>query len=235
MNPRSPTSTRRPSASTSPRTCWQPTPAAPPRLPSSTTSGTLSYGQLDERARRLAAGLRALGLKREERVLLLMLDGTDWPVAFLGRDVRRPGAGGREHAADRRRLRLHARAQPRAGGAGVGRAAAGADRRHGQSDHEVGKVIVSRPVAPLHPAEVEFEAFLAGAGTADPARRHRPRRPGFWLYSSGSTGRPKGTVHSHANPYWTASCTARACWACAKTMSASRPPSCSSPTAWATR
>jgi len=24
------------------------------------------------------------------------------------------------------------------------------------------------------------------------------------LYSSGSTGRPKGTVHSHANPYWTA-------------------------------
>jgi len=31
-----------------------------------------------------------------------------------------------------------------------------------------------------------------------------PDDPGFWLYSSGSTGRPKGTVHSHANPYWTA-------------------------------
>ncbi len=31
-----------------------------------------------------------------------------------------------------------------------------------------------------------------------------PDHPGFWLYSSGSTGRPKGTVHSHANPYWTA-------------------------------
>ncbi|MGA0926931.1 MAG: benzoate-CoA ligase family protein, partial [Burkholderiaceae bacterium] len=31
-----------------------------------------------------------------------------------------------------------------------------------------------------------------------------PDSPGFWLYSSGSTGRPKGTVHSHANPYWTA-------------------------------
>jgi benzoate-CoA ligase len=26
----------------------------------------------------------------------------------------------------------------------------------------------------------------------------------FWLYSSGSTGKPKGTVHTHANPYWTA-------------------------------
>ena len=31
-----------------------------------------------------------------------------------------------------------------------------------------------------------------------------PDDPGFWLYSSGSTGRPKGTVHTHANPYWTA-------------------------------
>ena len=47
-------------------------------------SGSLSYGQLEDRVRRLAAGLRALGLKREERVLLLMHDGLDWPVAFLG-------------------------------------------------------------------------------------------------------------------------------------------------------
>jgi benzoate-CoA ligase len=71
-------------------------------------------------------------------------------------------------------------------------------------DHEVSKVIVSRPVAPLHPAEVELEAFLAAqAPQSRPAATHRDD-PGFWLYSSGSTGRPKGTVHSHANPYWTA-------------------------------
>jgi len=36
------------------------------------------------------------------------------------------------------------------------------------------------------------------------AENTSPDSPGFWLYSSGSTGRPKGTVHSHANPYWTA-------------------------------
>ena len=47
-------------------------------------AGALSYGELDDRVRRLAAGLRALGIRREERVLLLMLDGTDWPVSFLG-------------------------------------------------------------------------------------------------------------------------------------------------------
>ena len=46
--------------------------------------GTLTYGELDERVRRVAAGLRAQGIKREERVLLLMHDCNDWPVSFLG-------------------------------------------------------------------------------------------------------------------------------------------------------
>src|ERR1041384_5666989 len=45
---------------------------------------TLTYGQLDEKIRRMSAGLRALGVKRRERVLILMEDTTDWPVAFLG-------------------------------------------------------------------------------------------------------------------------------------------------------
>ena len=36
--------------------------------------GALTFGQLDERVRRMAAALRAQGLRREERVLVLMLD-----------------------------------------------------------------------------------------------------------------------------------------------------------------
>jgi benzoate-CoA ligase len=46
--------------------------------------GTLRYGELEDRARRFAAALREHGLRREERVLLLMLDCNEWPVAFLG-------------------------------------------------------------------------------------------------------------------------------------------------------
>jgi benzoate-CoA ligase len=166
--------------------------------------GALSYGALEERARRLAAGLRSLGLRREERVLLLMLDGNDWPVSFLGAMYAGvvPVAVNTLLTADDYAYMLeHSRAQavlvsgallPALNSALV------------KADHEVEKVIVSRPVAPLHPAEVDFEAFLqAHAPQARPAATGADD-PAFWLYSSGSTGRPKGTVHSHANPYWTA-------------------------------
>ena len=44
----------------------------------------VSYAELDARVRRCAAGLLALGLKREERVLMVMHDSIDFPVAFLG-------------------------------------------------------------------------------------------------------------------------------------------------------
>ncbi|MEK9719999.1 MAG: AMP-binding protein, partial [Quisquiliibacterium sp.] len=46
--------------------------------------GSLRYGELAEQVRRFAAAMRASGIKREERVLLLMHDCSHWPVAFLG-------------------------------------------------------------------------------------------------------------------------------------------------------
>jgi len=166
--------------------------------------GTLSYGALDERVRRVAAGLRSLGLKREERVLLLMHDCNDWPVSFLGAmhaGIVPVAVNTLLTADDYAYMLEHSRAQavlvsgallPALNAAMV------------KSDHEVQKVVVSRPVAPLHPAEVEFEAFVQAHAPAPRAASTSPDDPGFWLYSSGSTGRPKGTVHSHANPYWTA-------------------------------
>ena len=47
-------------------------------------SRRLSYGELAERVARFAGLLQGLGLRREERVLLLQHDTVDWPVAFLG-------------------------------------------------------------------------------------------------------------------------------------------------------
>jgi benzoate-CoA ligase len=166
--------------------------------------GVLSYAELDQRVRAVAAGLRALGIKREERVLLLMLDDAHWPVAFLGAMYAGvvPVAVNTLLTADDYAYMLeHSRAQaalvsgallPTLNSALI------------KSDHEVQRVIVSHPAAPPHPSEIDFEAFVAGqAPLKKPAATHGDD-PGFWLYSSGSTGRPKGTVHSQANPYWTA-------------------------------
>ena len=166
-------------------------------------AGTLTYGDLVHRVRSLAAGLRSLGIRREERVLLLMHDCNDWPVSFLGAMYAGlvPVAVNTLLTPDDYAYMLeHSRAQAvLVSGALLPTLTAAMIK----SDHEVAKVIVSKPAAPLHPAEVEFESFLqAHTPMAKPAPT-RADDPGFWLYSSGSTGRPKGTVHSHANPYWT--------------------------------
>ena len=177
-------------------------------------AGALSYGVLADRVRRMAAGLRGLGLRREERVLLLMQDCNDWPVAFLGAMYAGlvPVAVNTLLTADDYAYMLeHSRAQAVLVSGALLPALNAAMTR---SDHEVGTVIVSRPqaplhaapsdVSPLHPAEVEFEAFLQAHTPAARPAATGADDPAFWLYSSGSTGRPKGTVHSHANPYWTA-------------------------------
>jgi hypothetical protein len=44
----------------------------------------LSYRELEEAARRFAGLLGDLGIRREERIVLFMLDTVELPVAFLG-------------------------------------------------------------------------------------------------------------------------------------------------------
>src|SRR5208282_5141873 len=43
-----------------------------------------TYGELAERVERFGHVLRSLGIRREERVLICLLDTIDWPTAFLG-------------------------------------------------------------------------------------------------------------------------------------------------------
>jgi len=47
-------------------------------------AGQYTFAELAERVNRFGSGLQALGLQMEERVLIAMLDGIDWPTAFLG-------------------------------------------------------------------------------------------------------------------------------------------------------
>src|SRR5271165_1165373 len=46
--------------------------------------GSWTYGELADRVNRFGAALRAKGIRREERILICLLDTIDWPTAFLG-------------------------------------------------------------------------------------------------------------------------------------------------------
>ncbi|HWS05347.1 MAG TPA: AMP-binding protein, partial [Burkholderiaceae bacterium] len=165
--------------------------------------GTLTYGQLEEQVRRCAAGLRAIGLRREDRVLLLMHDSTDWPVAFLGALYAGvvPVAVNTLLTNDDYAFMLR---DSRAQAALVSAALLPTlQATLAQGGHEVGAVVVSRAGAALPDGCTAFDAMLAAQTLADAADTHADE-PAFWLYSSGSTGKPKGTVHTQANLYWTA-------------------------------
>jgi benzoate-CoA ligase len=166
--------------------------------------GTLSYGELEDRARRLGAALLASGVQREERVLLLMLDSSDWPVGFLGCLYAGlvPVAVNTLLTADDYAYML--------GHCGA-RAAlvSGAllpmlQEARGKAPNALKTLFVSQPAGPLPEGAQEFEAAIAAhSPLAEPAATG-PQDHAFWLYSSGSTGKPKGTVHVHGSPWWTA-------------------------------
>src|SRR6195256_935066 len=48
------------------------------------TVSELTYGDLQQQSRRVANMLRRLGVRREERIAMIMLDTTDFPSVFLG-------------------------------------------------------------------------------------------------------------------------------------------------------
>ena len=168
-------------------------------------AGSLSYGELSQQVRRLAGALQDLGLRREERVLLLMHDCNDWPVSFLGAmyaGIVPVAVNTLLTAEDYSYMLQHSRAQA------VLVSAALLPVLHSamEQPHDVKHVIVSRPSSALTGSVPHHElgGLLAQASEAKDAAPTMSDDPGFWLYSSGSTGRPKGTLHTHANPYWTA-------------------------------
>lgn len=171
-------------------------------------TGRMSYAGLADQARRFATALTTLGVRREERVLLLMQDCNDWPVAFLGSlyaGVVPVAVNTLLTANDYAYMLEHSRAQA----AIISPALLNVLQSAMQTArHEVKHIIVSGDaagnVADGVPAGRPMTQLLASAApSTSPANTQRDDI-GFWLYSSGSTGRPKGTAHTHGNLYWTA-------------------------------
>ncbi|MBO9648438.1 MAG: benzoate-CoA ligase family protein [Variovorax sp.] len=166
--------------------------------------GALGYGQLEDRARRLAAALLSDGVQRGDRVLLLMLDSSDWPVCFLGGLYAGvvPVAVNTLLTPDDYAYMLEHSGATAAMVSGALLPALQAAMAKGTN--QVRKLFVSQPTAALPENARNLDSAIAAQQPLASPAGTSPEDHAFWLYSSGSTGKPKGTVHTHANPWWTA-------------------------------
>ena len=165
--------------------------------------GELAYGELEDRARRLATALLAMGLRREERVLLLMLDCNEWPVSFLGclyAGVVPVAVNTLLTADDYAYMLGHSRARAMLVSGALLPVLTEAMARQPADPRPL---IVAQPPGGVPAGGHDFSALLATHAPAPEPAATAPDEAAFWLYSSGSTGKPKGTVHTHANAWWT--------------------------------
>jgi benzoate-CoA ligase len=168
-------------------------------------AGRYSYGELSQRVNRCANAWRRLGLRTEDRVVLLLHDSIDFPTAFLG--AIRAGivpipCNTLLTAADYEYLLADSRARAVVVSAPLAPAIAPLAARLDALEH----VIVSGGAGDGSPA---FAAWIAGESADAPVAATTADDICFWLYSSGSTGAPKGTVHVHASMIQTAELYAR--------------------------
>ncbi|TAL53259.1 benzoate-CoA ligase family protein [Pandoraea sp.] len=167
-------------------------------------TSVLSYGELAERMRRCAGALRALGIHPEERVLLVMQDTVELPVAFLGAlyaGIVPVVVNTLLGAADYAYMLGHCHARAAIVSGPLLDTVQQALAQSGQADC---RLIVAEPSIAMPATVPVFSELIAAATPVAQAVDTSADDIAFWLYSSGSTGRPKGTVHTHANLYWTA-------------------------------
>ena len=164
----------------------------------------LTWTDLQTLVGRAAAGLSDLGVRREERVLMVMDDTPAFPATFLGA------------------LRIGAVPVPANFLARAEDFAYLLDDSHAVAlvtDAELlprlGGLLRSRPHVRLVVGNGEGPGHSLDAWMEDessvvpPVTDTHPEDMALWLYSSGSTGRPKGVIHTHAHVRFTCETYAR--------------------------
>jgi benzoate-CoA ligase family protein len=168
------------------------------RLALTGPAGDVSYAELHDRVRRTAAGLRAAGVRPEERVLMVMADSPHFVVVYLA--AMRVGA---IPVPVSTMLRADGIAEllrdSRARFLAVTHEFAVAAESAAAAAPELAGVLTDSPPLPASTRPVHLLDELATAAPDDVVYDTSPDSPAFWLYTSGTTGTPKGAMHRHAS------------------------------------
>jgi 4-hydroxybenzoate-CoA ligase len=156
----------------------------------------LTYGELQADSCRVANLLTNLGVHREQRVAMIMLDTVEFPMVFLGaiRAGIVPVALNTMLSPEQYAYMLQ---DSRARVLFVSSALVKAVEPILPQLPDLDTVVVVGEAAAS--SRMNFAQAIAEMPATFATARTHPDEPAFWLYSSGSTGRPKGVKHVHTS------------------------------------
>jgi benzoate-CoA ligase family protein len=163
-------------------------------------AGSLTYAELAQRVAAFAAGLQALGVRPEERVVLVTSDRPETVITFLA--LLRMGAvavpvSTMYNGAELGELLRDTRAR-----VVVATSEFAAVTREAMSlAPEAGTLVLAGEDGGDGTGARSWAGVLAEGQRAGPAAPYDTwfDSPGFWLYTSGTTGTPKAAMHRHGS------------------------------------
>ena len=163
----------------------------------------LTYAELSERIDRFTNAVPRMGIAREQRIALIMLDTVGLPIVFWGAikagavpipiNTLLPPETWRYMIEDSRAT-----------------AVVLSEEIYERANHILEEIQQRRHLhvivndRPSDTKIIGLKALMAGSPAKAEAVETNADDVAFWLYSSGSTGNPKGTRHVHSSPMATA-------------------------------